>query len=296
MSAPPDNMTVEAIIREGGLALKGVCATPMLDARVLTGRVLGLDAAGLILAGREFVSHAERREVRSLIERRRGGEPVSHILGEREFRSLNFRLRPGVLAPRPDSEALIDAAEAARPSDAGLRILDLGVGSGCLLVALLASFRNAGGVGVDCNGEACALARENAQANGVADRAFFIAGDWGAAVNGEFDLVVTNPPYIAETERAALPAEVRDYEDPRALFGGADGLSAYRAILGDLDRLTAENGLVVMELGAGQAQTVRDLAKVVFPAARFADVSDLSGVARALVIDGSSGNRFAEKH
>ncbi len=282
-----DRTTVEAAIREGGRAFQAISSTPMLDARLLVGRVLGLDAAGLILAGREVISHPEHKKIRALIDRRSEGEPVSHILGEREFRSLTFRLRSGVLAPRPESETLIDAVETARPRSAALRVLDLGVGSGCLLAALLASFPKAVGVGVDRNTEAAALARENARLNGVDERAHIMAGDWGRALTAKFDVIVTNPPYIPYTARESLPREVREHEDERALFAGEDGLDAYREILSDVARLLAVDGFLVMELGAGQAQAVTLLARRTLPLARVTIAPDLAGAPRALMIDRS---------
>lgn len=259
--------------------------TPLLDARVLAKYALGLDDAGLILDANRPLTEEERAKLDALVARRARGEPVAYITGEKEFYGLTFRMAPGVLAPRPDSETLIEAAIAARGRGAALRILDLGTGAGCLLCALLAVFPKATGVGVDINDAAVKLAAENAKALHLAGRAAFRIGNWAAGLGGPFDLIVSNPPYIAEGDRELLAADIRDFEDPRALFAGKDGLDAYRQILAAVPALLAQGGLTILELGFGQHQAVAGLAAEALPAARINAQADLAGVPRALVID-----------
>lgn len=275
-------MTLDAYLRAAAARL-AASETPALDARVLARHALALDDAGLILDAKRALTPGETATLDALIARRAAGEPVAYIVGGKEFRGLMFATAPGVLVPRPDSETLIEAA--ARRLDAGapLRVLDLGTGTGCLLCALLAHFPKATGLGVDVNETALALAAANASALGLEARARFAKSDWASAVEGAFDLVVSNPPYIRESERAGLPVEVRDHEDPRALFAGADGLDAYRAIAAAAPRLVAAGGLMILELGAGQADPVAALAAAALPGARIEVEPDLAGRPRALV-------------
>ena len=259
--------------------------TPRLDARVLAKYALGLDDTGLVVESRRALTADEAARFEALVARRAAGEPVAYIVGEKEFRGLTFRMAPGVLVPRPDSETLIEAAARRRRQHAPLRILDLGVGSGALLVALLAHFEKATGVGADVDAAALALARDNADRLGVGARARIVESDWGEGVEGPFDLIVSNPPYIPEGARAGLPADVRDFESPRALFAGEDGLAAYRAILNAAPRLAAPGALIVLELGERQDAAVGALAREAFAAASIAVEPDLEGRPRAFVID-----------
>jgi len=227
------------------------------EARILLAAACGTDAAGLLL--REDVAAAE---FEPLLARRAAGEPFAYITGKREFWGLDFAVSPATLIPRPDSETLIEAALAALPDRRAVRrILDLGTGTGCLLLAALTEFPAAFGVGVDIAPAAARLAAGNAAALGLADRAGFIAGDWAAALNGAFDLVLSNPPYIPAGDLASLMPEVQNFEPRAALDGGADGFSAYRAIYAALPGLLGQNGVAVVELGAGQAQVFSQLAE-----------------------------------
>lgn len=275
-------MTLETCLRAAAQRL-AASDTPALDARVLAKHALGLDDAGLIVEAKRALTAEEEATLDALVARRAAGEPVAYIVGEKEFRGLTFRTAPGVLVPRPDSETLIEAAASRRAQDAPLRVLDLGTGTGCLLCALLAHFPNAAGVGVDVNETALALAAANASALGLEGRARFLNSDWAAAVEGTFDLVVSNPPYIRESDRAGLPVEVRDHEDPRALFAGEDGLGAYRAIAAAAPRLLAPGGLMILELGTGQAGPVGALMAAALPGALVEVEPDLAGRPRALV-------------
>lgn len=260
-------------------------STPMLDARLLAQSVLGLSDADFILASPNDVKLQDRQTIEKLVARRVVGEPMAYLLGEKEFRSLVFKMHPGVLVPRPDSETLIDAVEALRSADLPLRILDLGVGSGCLLLTLLMSFPRATGIGVDQNEAAVRLARENAQRLGLDDRATFLKGDWAEALNGSFDLIISNPPYIRTGDRNELPPDVADFEDERALFAGADGLSAYGDLLASAASKLAPDGLLVLELGIGQEHSVRALVSTYLPDATLSAKADLADIPRALVAD-----------
>jgi release factor glutamine methyltransferase len=255
--------------------------TPDLDARVLVAHALRLDHAGLVAAGARALDHTEAAEIASLADRRLAGEPVARILGTREFWGLPLAVTPAVLVPRPETETVVELAlslieDRARP----LRLADLGTGSGAILLALLHELPNAFGIGTDIAPGALWVARRNAMQLGLADRARFVACDYGAALAGPFDLVVSNPPYIATAVIATLAPEVRDHDPLCALDGGADGLAAYRALAADAARLVGAGHLVV-EIGAGQARDVeflltqKDLALAAMR-------HDLSGIERAL--------------
>lgn len=219
-----------------------------------------------------------------LLRRRRSREPVSRLVGRREFWSLEFEVGPATLDPRPDSETLVEAA-LGRILDrtAPLRILDLGTGTGCLLLALLSELPNATGLGLDLAFDAVLVARRNAAANGLEARAFFAVGDWGAAVRGGCDVVLVNPPYVPSGTIAGLAPEVALYEPRLALDGGADGLRAYHGLAPGLGRLLVRTGFAVIELGAGQAAA----AAAIFRAAGLEVLGshrDLSRVERCLVV------------
>lgn len=258
--------------------------TPDLDARILVAHALGLDRTALALAGTQVLTPREVDTLSRLTARRIAGEPVARILGQWEFWGLTLRLNADTLVPRPETETLVESALALVDThssrDAPLRIADLGTGTGALLLALLSELPNARGVATDISALAIEMAAANAAALGLHDRALFARGDFGAALAGGFDLVVSNPPYIMTGELADLPAEVR--RDPaRALDGGADGLSAYRAIADDARRLLRPGGHLVLELGLGQEPAVAALMR-----AAGLDVQparpDLAGIPRAV--------------
>lgn len=228
--------------------------TARLDAEVLLGHVLGCTRGELLLNQERSV---DPQAYDRLVERRAAGEPVAHITGTREFWSLDLIVTPDVLIPRPDSETLIEVALrlCAHPP---ARILDLGTGSGALLLAALSEWPTATGVGVDASAAALAVARANAVRTGLASRAQFQIGDWGAGLAGRFDLILCNPPYIGTGE--AVSDEVRCHEPTGALFAGADGLDDYRRILPQLPGLLAEQGLAVLEIGFAQGPALLALA------------------------------------
>ena len=260
--------------------------TPDLDARVLVGHALGLDHASLAAQSGRGVTEAESAAIAMLAKRRLAREPVARILGNKEFWGLRLRLNADTLVPRPETETVVEAALAALGGDRGrrLRIADLGTGSGALLLALLSELPAARGVGTDISTVALTCAHANAAALGLAGRSTFVACDHGAALAGGFDLVVANPPYIAQGDIAGLQPDVRNFDPLRALDGGPDGLSAYRAIAADARRLLARHGVLVLELGAGQLDAVATLlaAQGLQPAA--VPRRDLSGIPRALAV------------
>ncbi|MGP9818672.1 peptide chain release factor N(5)-glutamine methyltransferase [Salinarimonas sp. NSM] len=268
-------------------AVRGAFARAGLDEPALDARILVAEAAGVrpgaLLADLERPLGADATaRLADFAARRLAREPVWRILGEAEFWGLRFRLAPQTLVPRPDTETLVETALALAPGPAP-RILDLGTGSGCILVALLAERRDAFGIGLDRSEEACRTARENACANGVGDRAAFVVGDWarGLAQRPGFDLVVSNPPYIPAADIPGLAREVRAHDPLRALDGGADGLDAYRAILARGRDMLAPGGVLAVEVGIGQAEPVARLGEthglVFLRLAR-----DLAGIARVV--------------
>jgi release factor glutamine methyltransferase len=259
--------------------------SPELDARVLIGHALGLDHTGLVAAATQQLSDLSATQVERFAARRRGGEPVARIVGSREFWGLPLTVTPHVLVPRPETETVVELAldlvGRAGPRTRPLRVADLGTGSGAILLALLSELPNAYAVGTDLDVRALGVARANAARLGLGDRAAFVACDFGAALCGPFDLLLSNPPYIASAEIATLMPEVRDHDPRHALDGGADGLAAYRSIVADAPRLLGPAGHLVVEIGIGQEPAVGGLfasAGLVQAAAR----PDLSAIVRAL--------------
>ncbi len=254
---------------------------PGHEARLLLGHLLGLAPNILPDAAAEI----DPDRLDALLARRAAREPMAYILGSQGFWTLDLEVSPATLIPRADSEALIEAALAARPDRGRVRrILDLGTGTGCLLLAALEAFPDAWGLGIDLVPEAAALARRNAVRAGLAGRAGFACGDWAAAIDGRFDMILSNPPYIETGGISGLMQEVAAFEPRSALDGGVDGLDAYRRLIPALPRLLAPGGVAIFELGAGQASAVIDLARSAgcsSPALR----QDLGGVARALVLE-----------
>ncbi|NWG93260.1 MAG: peptide chain release factor N(5)-glutamine methyltransferase [Parvularculaceae bacterium] len=277
-------MTIDAAIRRAAAALEA-SSTPALDARVLAKAAFGLDDATLIAQGDRIAAPEALARYGDMIARRAAGEPVAHIVGRREFWSLDIEVAPPILVPRADSETIVEAVVRRRAPGAPLKILDLGCGSGALLCALLAAFPKAVGVGVDVNPEAVALTSRNLLRLGFGLRSSVKICDWFAAVDGRFDVIVSNPPYIRTVDRDILPREVRDFEDPGALFSGEDGLDAHRLLMADAPRHIAPGGLFVVEFGEGQLPAINDLARRAFPGAEGKAENDLSGRPRAFVID-----------
>ncbi|NJL50946.1 MAG: peptide chain release factor N(5)-glutamine methyltransferase, partial [Blastochloris sp.] len=220
----------------------------------------------------------------ALLARRLKREPMARLKGSREFWGLDLQLSAATLVPRPDTETLVEAVLHARPDrKASLGILDLGVGSGALIAALLTEYPNAFGVGTDRSVLALTTTCTNLERHGLAGRAGLVACDWGSALKGRFDVVVSNPPYIATAEIARLDPEVRDFDPAAALDGGVDGFEAYRAIVPDLPRLLQSDGVAVLEFGVGQHQAVAAIAAD--GGLRVMDVAaDLAGRPRAMIV------------
>jgi release factor glutamine methyltransferase len=284
--AKPSARTLDAARR--ALAEKFAAAgldSPQLDARILVGHALGLDHAALLAAAERVLSADEDSAIAVLVERRLAHEPVARIVGTKEFWSLDLRIDDATLVPRPETETVVEAVLAAidrRGARArALRIVDLGTGSGAILLALLSELKNAHGIGSDINPRALAVARDNAVRLGQSNVAF-VACDLAAALRGPFDLIVANPPYIASSDIATLAPEVRLFDPRLALDGGADGLNFYRAIAAAAAELLTPDGAVVVEIGAGQAEPVA----TIFAAAGLVPSPprpDLHGVPRALI-------------
>lgn len=217
-------------------------------------RILIEDIAG----DRDPIDAGIAARLQDALSRRQAGEPLFRILGAREFWGLSFALSPGTLEPRPDSETLIDAARLhlAGRRDEPLRLLDLGTGTGCLLIAALSEFPRASGIGVDLSEDAVTTARLNAERNGVSARAAFAEGRWTDGLNERFDLVFSNPPYIESAAIAGLDRSVRYHDPVLALDGGGDGLDAYRALAAALPNCLKRGGLAILEIGAGQENDV----------------------------------------
>jgi release factor glutamine methyltransferase len=254
---------------------------PRLEARLLLAHALGVTQEA-VLRDRHLPVEAPGYD--ALISRRAAHEPLALILGHREFWSLDFLVSPDTLIPRGDSETLIEAAVAAFPDRAAMRrVLDLGTGTGCLLLATLQEFPQAFGIGIDCIPSAAELARRNAAALGFASRTAFLVADWAEPLNeARFDLVLSNPPYIPTADLAGLMPEVAIHEPASALDGGKDGLNAYRRIIDALPSLLAPGGVAILELGIGQTQSVPSLAAANGFAAELRN--DLAGIPRALIL------------
>jgi release factor glutamine methyltransferase len=242
------------------LAAAGI-EDPAAEARILVGGLLDLQRVDFITKGDDQLGPEDEKRADEAIERRIGGEPPYRILGRRSFYGLEFKLSRDTLEPRPDTEILVDAVLEAlqgRQSEA-LRIVDLGTGTGAICLALLSQLPDARGLGVDLSEDALATARENAALNGLAARFETQASDWFEKISGSFDVIVSNPPYIPSKVISSLDREVRDHDPHLALDGGADGLDAYRAIANGARPFLAKNGLIAVETGFDQRQTVEQV-------------------------------------
>lgn len=230
--------------------------SPVIDARLLLEAGAGVARLEIITKPRRELAMAQVEAVEALVARRLAREPVAHILGRKGFWTLDLAVSRDVLIPRPETEVLVETALTLIAPDAPARVLDLGVGSGAILLAVLSERPNARGVGIDASAAALEVARANAAALGLEGRTELKQGNWGDGLGGVFDVVLSNPPYIASGEIARLAPEVADHEPRLALDGGGDGLEAYRAIVPQLGRLLAPGGGFALEVGAGQADAV----------------------------------------
>lgn len=253
-----------------------------LDARLLVAEVLAVEPLRLAAHPELVATPQQQTAIEVLAARRQNREPISHILGRRGFWTLDLRVTRDTLDPRPDTETLVQGVlERVGDRTRPLRLLDLGTGSGCILLALLSELPNATGLGVDQSPAALAVAAENARSCGLDRRAVFAVGDWAKGLAGPFDVVVSNPPYIPDDDIDALAPEVARHEPRSALAGGPDGLDCYRALVPQMARLLPSGGLAGVEVGAGQAPAVAAL----FAAQGFAlsgVAADLAGIGRAV--------------
>ena len=277
--------TVGSAIEDAAAALGAAgFDEPRRRARRLVGAALGLSASAVFAHPERPLGPGEGDRVEELLTRILAHEPLSRIFGVREFWGLEFRLSPDTLDPRPETETVVEAVLARLPDRTRpYRLLDLGTGSGCLLLALLSELPAASGIGVDISVDAAAAAHGNAAALGLAGRARFAVGDWAAALHGRYDAVVANPPYIPTGTIPELAPEVRDHDPLRALDGGADGLAAYRAIAAELPRLLAPGGLFAAELGAGQDHAVAAILEAAGLAVETV-IPDLAAIPRCIVV------------
>jgi release factor glutamine methyltransferase len=272
------------LLRQGGID------SPDADARLLIAEALNIGRTELMVNGDRAITPDQVKKIDALAQRRLAHEPVARILGRKEFWSLPLQVSGAVLVPRPDTETIVDAAldfvvrggkDLKNLRMEPLRILDIGTGSGALLLALLSELTQARGTATDISAAALAVARANAERLNLASRCTFIECNIAEGVPGPFDLIVSNPPYIAHADIATLEPEVRDYDPALALDGGQDGLDVYRAIARDARRLLAPGGWLIVELGAGQESAVRTLftqAGLTVAGVR----NDLAGIPRAL--------------
>lgn len=273
---------VEARLREAAIE------DPRFESRVLVAHAVDLSVGEVLFHTQRPVTPAEASQIARYTEERSKRKPVSHIFGEKEFWSLTFEVTPDVLTPRPDTETLVETALALVPErDQPVSILDLGVGSGCILLSLLTELPQAYGVGVDIDFDACLVAHRNAFRLGLENRSAIIQGDWMSAIGGKFDLVLSNPPYIPTGDIETLEPEVRDYEPRLALSGGRDGIDCYKRILTSVGTVISPGGSLLLEVGSGQAQAVSAMARQ-NPLFRVKTAADLGKVDRcvlATVID-----------
>ena len=257
-----------------------------LEARLLIGSALDLDLTGLITQARRPLTADEAAQLEAAANRRLAGEPVSRILGRKEFWGMPLQLSSATLVPRPDTETVVEMAlemlRAVPTSNNEIRIADIGTGSGAILLALLSELPNAYGVGTDVSLKALAAAKINAINLGFGDRVAFVACDYASALRGPFDLIVSNPPYIRSAEIAGLAVEVRDHDPLRALDGGPDGLAAYRALVPQAVDLLASNGTLVVEVGHDQSGEVERLMTASGLIHDRPPKADLAGIPRAV--------------
>jgi release factor glutamine methyltransferase len=277
---------IRTLLRDAqqGLAVAGV-ESPMRDARLLLQAAANLPIATQIAFPERMVDAAAAALFAEFVARRAGRQPIAQILGRREFWSLDFIVTPDTLVPRPDSETLVQAVlDRIEDRKAPLRLLDFGTGTGCLLLALLNELPNATGVGIDISLRALDVARANAAKLGLRDRAQFRSGDWDRSLLPSYDVVISNPPYIPTQTIPTLQPEVASFEPSVALDGGRDGLDAYRRLAPAAARLMTDSGLVAVEVGMGQADSVIQIGRSA-GLQHVATAIDLAGVGRCALFE-----------
>lgn len=276
-------MTIDGAIADAArqLTAAGIEDTRR-EARLLIAAATGWGNAVIIAHPERPLDGDQGKRLGELLRRRASREPLSRILGWREFWSLRFALGPDTLDPRPDSETLVAVALELTGRDRALSVLDLGTGSGCLLLAFLSEVPAAQGLGIDLSNGALAVAEANARDLGLSDRARFRQGDWGGGLDRRFDLILCNPPYIPAGDVEGLAPEVARFDPALALAGGQDGLDAYRRLSDELPRLILPGGFAILEIGDGQeasATAILAQSGLAFRGSR----RDLAGIARCLI-------------
>jgi release factor glutamine methyltransferase len=255
--------------------------TPDLDARLLLMAATGLSHADLIARSEAAISPDSAKLIANYAKRRLAGEPIDHILGCREFYGRKFKVTKDVLSPRPETELLVEAALNTIKNITAPRLLDLGTGSGAIIISILTENTEATGMAIDLSAAALTIAQANAQTHNVSDRLSFVQGSWFEPVTGKFDIILSNPPYITDAAMGGLSPEVANFDPGLALRGGADGLDAYRAIIGGAPAHLKPGGYLIFEIGYDQGQAVTALLK----AASFRDIDlarDLAGHDRVI--------------
>ena len=253
-------LTTRVALSAGRMALEGAgVETSALDARLLLEAAMDVDTVRIVAEPDQTLDTRQEEQYHRFLERRRNREPISQILGRRAFWKDEFVVTADTLTPRPDSETLIELAVDHFRRGAPRRILDLGTGTGCLLLSALREFPDAAGIGVDLSPGACQAALRNARILGLDSRTRIICGNWGTAIGGSFDLILCNPPYIADRERETLPPEVAEFEPRQALFAGVRGLDAYRELIPGLAADLAPGGALIVETGHGQGPSVSQI-------------------------------------
>ena len=279
------SITIENALRDAARTLdRAGIESARKDARLLMRYVLKISLETLLMDSGRELTQEQQALFEALVEKRAARRPMAQILGGREFWGLPFKVNEHTLIPRPDSETMISMLLAfTRRRAEKLRLLDLGTGTGCLLLSALSEYPQATGLGVDISEEALAVARENAVALGLEKRVEFKKSDWNQEINGVWDVILSNPPYIPTADLGGLSPDVALYEPRLALDGGGSGLDCYRAITGFLPAIMAEDGLALLEVGAGQAAEVAAL--VTSSGLKVAQVAcDLAGIERVIVI------------
>jgi len=279
-------MRLDALLRDLTRTIAAAeIENPRLEARLIAMTASGLTLEAMIAYPDTPIDPDACAFAYALAEARALGAPSAYLVGRKEFWSLDFKVSSATLVPRPDSETLVSAAlEFAEARDWAGRVLDLGTGSGCLLLSFLSERRLARGLGIDASAEALQIAAANAVSLGLEPRASFVCADWTSTLGGSFNLVFANPPYIPTGDIGGLSLEVRDFEPLEALDGGPDGLTCYRAILADLPRVMAPGARVFFEVGQGQAADIAALcANAGLAPIRL--YRDLSGIERCVVAE-----------
>jgi release factor glutamine methyltransferase len=235
--------------------------SPVIDARLLLEAGAGVGRVDIVTDPRRPVSAEQAAAVEAFVRRREAREPIGHILGRKGFWTLDLAVNADVLSPRPETELLVEVAMETLAKGWPARVLDLGVGSGAILLSVLSERPLSTGIGIDASEAALTIARANAERLGFSDRATLRQGNWTDGLEGQFDLILSNPPYIPSTDIDGLEPEVARWEPRLALDGGPDGLDPYRRIIADLPRLLAPTGVFAFEVGKGQAEAVQALAE-----------------------------------